>query len=409
MAMLTPAAQYAPHDLPMEQMSPLSLGTSRLPAAALSRHDKTLPSLSSLNLITPPHSASQQRENSFHSADHDSQPDDFDMRLIREPKYSTRSSPPLFMEPEVDMRHRPAPPVSFEQALAQHQSKYEEAFQSGRVKRPTQKEYALAWDFRLHLKSSYPARSEHYTGDSMIRKRRRDMSGPRSRPKIELAMPSMNTDFVHTGFRAVNHDQKYSRPIKIQKQSSMKVARISETPIYRERDTSEEQDYELTPKRTPKKRASASSNASSREPKHARNKSTKVKRSSDHTDYPDYGPPFQAMMDPTTHAEQMRILSIKNPIDLENDPLRNELHQAELIAAKNLNISCAVYLCTKRQIFEGYVEHLRGSRQGNWNKTAAQNVVNLDVTKASALWQFYNDIGWFDKNLFTQYLSGSPE
>ena len=136
---------------------------------------------------------------------------------------------------------------------------------------------------------------------------------------------------------------------------------------------------------------------------------TSQQKSRGQADYPDFAPPFEAMINPLAGAEKVRALDVKNPIDLENDSLKDELHESELIVAKRLNISAGVYLCTKRQIFEGYVDYLRGSKQGNWNKTAAQNVVNLDVTKASALWQFYSDIGWYERSLFEGHVDAEAE
>ena len=76
---------------------------------------------------------------------------------------------------------------------------------------------------------------------------------------------------------------------------------------------------------------------------------------------------------------KVRQVDVKNLVTFEIHPLRHKPHKTELIVAKNLNIDAAIYLYTKRQIFQGYVEHLKTNNQSNWNKTAALNVANLDV------------------------------
>ncbi|KAI9725639.1 MAG: hypothetical protein M1828_002924 [Chrysothrix sp. TS-e1954] len=405
MAMLTPVAQYAPHDMTPEQMSPLSLSASELPP--IPRSKATLPSLASLNLITPPHSAGQTKEDSFRTMDHESQGDDLDMRLMPDPQSPGRSTPPLFLEPHVNtLRYGPA--RSFEQALSEHRSPYEQRYLSGDVEPPTRTQYVNTMDFAISFRPAFKEwikqeKPAEHGGD---RKRRRiyPTTHHRQAVKDEYSHDISQQKAQQPGFKAINNDDSFHQSAKRTKSTPAKAARISSTPILMDRPDSEVLDLETTPKRTPKKRGSSGSTIGSREPKHARNKSTKVKRSSDHRDYTDYAPSFDTMIEPLINAQKVRALEVKNPIDLENDILKDELHEAELIAAKRLNISASVYLCTKRQIFEGYVQHLGGSKQGNWNKTAAQNAVNLDVTKASALWQFYNEIGWFDKDLFVKYL-----
>lgn len=56
----------------------------------------------------------------------------------------------------------------------------------------------------------------------------------------------------------------------------------------------------------------------------------------------------------------------------------------------------------KRLIFQEKVKFLNENKE--FNKTSAQACCNVDVNKISKLWQSFNDVGWFDKHWFEQYM-----
>jgi len=91
------------------------------------------------------------------------------------------------------------------------------------------------------------------------------------------------------------------------------------------------------------------------------------------------------------------------------------------LLCERLALDCHRFLTSKRQIFQGFVKHLqtkadvdrrvrdgledRGqSRLPSWNKTAAQSLMGIDVTKGSHIWTFYNEVGFFNEKFFTQFL-----
>lgn len=147
-----------------------------------------------------------------------------------------------------------------------------------------------------------------------------------------------------------------------------------------------------------------------KEAKSARAKSTKAQKSDNFTDYPDFSPAWNAMQRPMEHAVKAKDYGT-HPLDLSSDPHRHLLHEAETELAQRLHLSGSKYLCVKRQLFEEYVKLLRheSDKQANWNKTAAQRVSNVDVTKTSVVWQFYHEIGWFEKQLFRELTDPSRD
>lgn len=91
-----------------------------------------------------------------------------------------------------------------------------------------------------------------------------------------------------------------------------------------------------------------------------------------------------------------------NPLDLQNDPHRDELDPAELRLAASLRLTCATYLCSKRRIFLARVEKLQLGK--DFRKTDAQQACNIDVNKASKLWTVYDKVGWFQDRHFKHLL-----
>lgn len=139
----------------------------------------------------------------------------------------------------------------------------------------------------------------------------------------------------------------------------------------------------------------------SKDAKSARAKSSKVQKSDNYLDYPDFAPPLQTINRP---MEPVRIEKpyTSNKADFTSDPERHLLCAEELEFAQSINLSCRKYACVKRQLFEEYVKWLRGESEhkGNWNKTRAQHMSNIDVTKTSLVFEFFTKAGWFERRLF---------
>jgi hypothetical protein len=165
----------------------------------------------------------------------------------------------------------------------------------------------------------------------------------------------------------------------------------------------------------------ASSRGPVGETKSARAPSTKLPKDTNWRHYPDYSPNkvFDTMDPARAHRaiEQARNFAEKKTLNLMQDPDVQFLHPFELKLAERLVLDCSRFLCSKRQIFQGYVDHLqhkhnvetkirrglenRGdTRVFSWNKTAAQGLMGIDVTKGSWLWSFYNEIGFFEEQYF---------
>jgi hypothetical protein len=89
-------------------------------------------------------------------------------------------------------------------------------------------------------------------------------------------------------------------------------------------------------------------------------------------------------------------------LDLSNDPDRPLLAQNELSLAATLRLSCAIYLSSKRRIFEARVKALKIGKE--FRKTDAQQACKIDVNKASKLWTAYERVGLFDNKHFEQFL-----
>lgn len=166
------------------------------------------------------------------------------------------------------------------------------------------------------------------------------------------------------------------------------------------------------------------------ETKSARAPSTKQPKDTNWRHYPDYSPnQLFDVMDPAKAyraIEQARNFAEKKTLNLMQDADVNYLHPFERKLAERLVLDCSRFLCSKRQIFQGYVEHLQNKRNAetrikrglenrgdtrilSWNKTHAQGLMGIDVTKGSWLWSFYNEIGFFEENLFEHHLVSLEE
>lgn len=163
---------------------------------------------------------------------------------------------------------------------------------------------------------------------------------------------------------------------------------------------------------------------SSAETKSARAPSSKPAKDPEWRNYPDYAPADQYMDMRAAFAavaDAKNFSEHKKGFDLMDDPERQYLNTAELALCERLALDCHRFMTSKRQIFEGYVKHLqhkadieariragledRGhTRLPSWNKTAAQSLMGIDVTKGSHIWSFYNEVGFFDEKFFQQFL-----
>nr|POE53356.1 swirm domain-containing protein [Quercus suber] len=90
---------------------------------------------------------------------------------------------------------------------------------------------------------------------------------------------------------------------------------------------------------------------------------------------------------PWTDAEMVKI-------DIDH------LHPEELVLAKDFRVEPQAYLMTKRRIFAARVRAL--VEHQNWNKTCAQQAVQMDVNKASRFFLAYDAVGWFDEKHFPE-------
>ena len=116
----------------------------------------------------------------------------------------------------------------------------------------------------------------------------------------------------------------------------------------------------------------------------------------DFNQIPDYCPPTAGLTKPLKAEWRGTAL------DLSDDPDRHLLHEAEVHLAATLRLSCAVYLSSKRRIFEARV--LCGRRGKEFKKTDAQQACKIDVNKASRLWGAFEKVGWFDERHFVGFM-----
>lgn len=117
-------------------------------------------------------------------------------------------------------------------------------------------------------------------------------------------------------------------------------------------------------------------------------------------DVPDRCPPTSSL---DTGSKKLSVeWPNKNHQDLSNDEDRIHLHAQELAVASTLRLKCDRYMLIKRLIFQEKVKFLNENKE--FNKTSAQACCNVDVNKISKLWQSFNDVGWFDKHWFEQYM-----
>lgn len=267
-----------------------------------------------------------------------------------------------------------------------------EAKVGNRMSKPSQAEYELVAHVFHAMKASDPA-----SWSTVIR------------PVMQAALPTKK--------RKILQDKSVTRRSLVEIAPS--VRKRSSTPsIYGETSNS-------------RRRASRNNlKASGAETKSARAASTKPPKDPDWWNYPDYAPKFEehAPENALTLAANAHKFDNKDnkkgPRDLSADPIAKELTEAEVLVASWLHLDCHRYLTSKRQIFQGYVDYLRKklavaqrvkagmeeaghTKLTNWNKTEAQKLLGIDVSKGSYIWSFYKDLGWFEDSavhLYEQHL-----
>ncbi|KAJ9656650.1 hypothetical protein H2201_008477 [Coniosporium apollinis] len=115
----------------------------------------------------------------------------------------------------------------------------------------------------------------------------------------------------------------------------------------------------------------------------------------DYRSLPDYSPdPFTTLRDNKSLKADWK----GQMFDLSADPDRHMLHPAEVNLAATLRLSCATYLCSKRQIFMACIDAMCSGKE--FRKTGAQQACRIDVNKVSKLWSAFDRVGWFDKKFF---------
>ena len=161
-----------------------------------------------------------------------------------------------------------------------------------------------------------------------------------------------------------------------------------------------------TPKPSPKQDLLNYSDGSRSVTPNRRVLGTKRTEDVDYNSLPDYCPPTSTLSAGNPKALQTDWAS-NNPLDLSNDPDRHMLHEAEVVLASTLRLTCATYLCSKRRIFEARLRAFENGKE--FRKTDAQHTCKIDVNKASKLWTVYDKVGWFSRIYFEQHLSPLAE
>jgi len=128
----------------------------------------------------------------------------------------------------------------------------------------------------------------------------------------------------------------------------------------------------------------------------------KSTRDNDFHSLPDFCPPVASLLKPSS----LKVNWQRNrPINLQNDPNAHLLHADEILVAAQLRLDCATYLTSKRRIFLKKIDTLKIDRE--FRKTDAQKACNIDVNKASQLWEAFNKVGWFDPGWFQNHIDNT--
>lgn len=239
-----------------------------------------------------------------------------------------------------------------------------------------------------------------------------------SRADYELAISFQSNVFKHAAKdprgwwkQERAFDQYYGRPSGVQKkQPALKKLAPAPSMPARKNKVAIPRASQSTPQRTPRaapkaKRSPLSQAHDSFDSSPMSESSSKPVRQAttrDDTDYLglcDYAPPVHTL---PNNNKCLKAEWKGSVLDLSNDPDRHRLHEAELVLASTLRLTCATYLCSKRRLFIGRVEALKKGKE--FRKTDAQQACKIDVNKASKLWSSYEKVGWFNPDYFRQFL-----
>ncbi|GAV48773.1 hypothetical protein ZYGR_0N01780 [Zygosaccharomyces rouxii] len=116
---------------------------------------------------------------------------------------------------------------------------------------------------------------------------------------------------------------------------------------------------------------------------------------------PDYSPdPYKTL--PENNSKSLKVEWKGSPMDLSHDPLRHQLHPAELVLSQILRLPCDLYLDSKRRLF---LEKVHRLKQGlPFRRTDAQKACRIDVNKASRLYAAFEKVGWLNDSDFRKFL-----
>lgn len=131
-----------------------------------------------------------------------------------------------------------------------------------------------------------------------------------------------------------------------------------------------------------------------------------------YTLYADYTPEISTLNNSNVHFSFPPWNG--RPMNLDNDPDRDLLHEKEIKLATKLALTCARYLYLKRRFYAGRLDYAR--RNQTYNINAAQQtckgadthgVVGADVNKTSSMWKAFNSVGWLDPAHMQSHLDGA--
>ncbi|KAH8591848.1 Homeodomain-like protein [Bisporella sp. PMI_857] len=120
----------------------------------------------------------------------------------------------------------------------------------------------------------------------------------------------------------------------------------------------------------------------------------------DYNSIPDFCPPLDSL------SKQHNLLKVKwkgGPINLDDDPDAHLLHKDEILLAATLRLDCATYLTSKRRIFVSRLKFLESGTE--FRIIESQRACNINVNKASKLWQAFKEVGWLDPHWMHKYMT----
>ncbi|MCJ1314465.1 hypothetical protein MMC25_008147 [Agyrium rufum] len=247
--------------------------------------------------------------------------------------------------------------------------------------RPTREEYMMALSFH----SSISGRYSHNPG-AYLKRARDEMDDDWTRAKRIRGTPGVTSVVKRPRLPMLLPSNKMRSPKPIALLTpKVKIIRIPRTP------------------KMSGPRASTTQNATGRmqTPEAIRPLGNKRPEDIEYQSLEDFCPPLS-----TLDSGKVKGLKIdwnsSNPLNLSSDPDRHLLHEAEVVAASTLRLSCATYLCSKRRIFAARLQALKIGKE--FRKTDAQQACKIDVNKASKLWIAYDKVGWFEARYFEKFL-----